>query len=181
MKKLKNKAGVMDKGRPDLKKKALQRGYYKIFITMTVMECETTEGSDELPYANRGYMPPCIDYAFGIALFDFLKQGGYIDANSDAASFFYLFGCTEERPKVLRPIRWMQNKQLLRETLELTYAKLLRDGHVNKTVLVKMAKICFIDTKGNAMVLAQNKVIYSYKSDEVKNFFATFSDTLLAG
>jgi len=44
-----------------------------------------------------------------------------------------------------------------------------------------MAKICFIDTKGNAMVLAQNKVIYSYKSDEVKNFFATFSDTLLAG
>lgn len=82
-------------------------------------------------------------------------------------------GCTDERPTDVKPIVWLKTKQLLREMLELWFAKLLKEESLKKAKMEAICSQVFIDDKGEMIHLAKNKVVPSQDSDDLKEFFAT--------
>lgn len=101
-------------------------------------------------------------------LFLFLMGDKYIDSNTDENIFLYHFGCYYGIPDNVKPIKWIETKQLLRELLEPLYCIVM-----NKADIKKLAMKCFADKNGKTMILAKNKCIPSTKSDDLKEFLAT--------
>lgn len=119
------------------------------------------------------HFPPHMNYHQGERILVQLKEKKFVKGNTEPQNFMYLMGCTDERPTDVKPIVWLKNKQLLREMLELWFAKLLEEKSFTKA---KMADICsqvFVDDKGEMIHLAKNKATLSADSDDLKKIFAT--------
>lgn len=119
------------------------------------------------------HFPPCMTYEQGESALRILKENGFVAQETDPMCFLYLMGCTEERTADIRPIRWLKNKQLLREMLELWFKRLLDERSMKKAKMEAMCSLCFVDKEGEAIHLAKNKPVPSYDSDVLTNFFAT--------
>ena len=121
----------------------------------------------------HSHFPFYIDKERGMRLLRALIEHFFIDATTDEASFLYLMGCVSEQPTGLKPIKWVKNKQLLREMLELTFQPLLDNKNLRKADLERLAPLCFVGKDDTPMRLAKRKDTPSTDSDELKKIFAT--------
>ena len=119
------------------------------------------------------HFPPCINKEQGIELFRFLVKDSYIGATTDESSFLFLMGCTSEQPKELLTIRWVKNKQLLRELLEMLFRSLMKSKSLRKVDLERLTPHCFENKDGKPLRLAKWKEIFSTDSDNLKKIIAT--------
>lgn len=119
------------------------------------------------------HFPHYLNKEQGMYLFRILVRGCYIDATTDESSFLFLLGCTHEQPNELKKIKWIKNKQLLREMLEQLYEALVENRSLRKVDLKELTPLCFVNKKGNEMRLANRKAIYSIESDYLQNEIAT--------
>ena len=126
-------------------------------------ECSLNNG-------NKVHFPRTLYPGEAERLFVFLMEGGYIGSDTKEKSFMYHLGylfCSHIKAE---PIKWIENKQLLRELLESLYSLVM-----SKADIERMAAKCFIDKKGKPMLLAKNKNVPNVKSDNLKDHLANTS------
>jgi len=117
--------------------------------------------------------PPCRTYEQGNNTLRFLKEKQFIPENTDPISFLYLMGCTDECPSDISHIKWLKNKQLLREMLELWFNPLFEEKSFKKADMERKCPQIFVDKDNKKIKLAKNKHNLSMDEDELFNFFAT--------
>lgn len=117
--------------------------------------------------------PPCRTYEQGNNTLRFLIEKKFIPKDTDTMSFLYLMGCTDERPSNISQIKWLKNKQLLREMLELWFKPLLDEKSFKKADMERKCPQIFVSPKNNKMKLAKNRPKPSTDSDNLFIFFAT--------
>lgn len=94
-------------------------------------------------------------------LFDLLVKDGFIPYDTDPAGFIWVFGGESDKYTSFE-IKWLKNKQLLRELLIP-----LRHSDIIQADYERIAPIIFIDKKGNQISLAKAKHIESTDSDKI--------------
>lgn len=117
--------------------------------------------------------PLCLNYHQGETILIHLKDNGFVEKSTDPMAFLWQMGCTDERPTDVKPTVWLKNKQLLREMLELWFAKMLEDQSLKKVQMEAICSQVFIDKDGEMIHLAKNKATLSADSDDLKKIFAT--------
>lgn len=93
-------------------------------------------------------------------LFDLLVKDNYIP-DSDKDGFIWAFGGENDKYKAFK-VKWLKNKQLLRELLIP-----LKHPEMIKADFERLIPLIFIDIKNNAITLAKNKPVLSQDSDKI--------------
>lgn len=119
------------------------------------------------------HFPHCLDREKGNELFKFLIKGAYIDSKTDEESFLFLMGCTYGQPNELKLIKWLKNKQLLREMLEQIFHSSVDNKSLRIVDIERLTPLCFMNRDGNSLILAKRKFIFSIDSDNLKDKIAT--------
>lgn len=104
-------------------------------------------------------------------LFDGLINGGFIPTDTNRNHFAFVFGGVPipDNEKPFQPLKWMKNKQLLRELLtEERIKECLTNAGVER-----ITPDLFIDKKGNLFKLSKNKHISNRDSKKIVKIFAT--------
>lgn len=94
-------------------------------------------------------------------LFDRLVMDGFIPKNTDKEGFKWVFGWKNDKYTSFQ-IKWLKNKQLLRELLIP-----LRHSDIIQADYERLVPIFFIDKKENYISLAKGKHIESTDSDKI--------------
>lgn len=141
----------------------LKYEYLKKLIE-NVMEAENCSKKTRFP-AN-------ITFDIAVILLKFLKEKEFIAEDTDSDSFMYLMGCSNEKPRELKKIKFLQNKQILRELLEKAFFSLLDGQSLTKAEIERIAPEVFVDKKGKGIKLAKNKLTPSTYSDLLVEFFS---------
>ncbi|RKD92534.1 hypothetical protein [Mangrovibacterium diazotrophicum] len=92
-----------------------------------------------------------------------LLVGSFIPKETNNETFLYAFGSFNKRTSCV-PIKWLKNKQTLRELL----VPLIPKGINISTYKSLVAKV-FVDEDGNPLTLANNKKVRSKESNAIAN------------
>lgn len=96
---------------------------------------------------------------------NFLIEEKLIDKNTSKESILYWFDYGDYNENV-RPIIWLESKQLARELLEGIYKQTIKPF----TLIEKIVPKCMVCKDGNPLKLAKNKSVLNTKSDAIKRF-----------
>ena len=116
------------------------------------------------------HFPECRDVSQGEKLYRMLKDKQFVDESTERLNFLYQMGCTEERPMDVLPIKWLKNKQLLREMLE-GWLQPIFNNSFTKAMMERICPHVFINKKGEKLSLSKNKSQLSWESSEMEEFF----------
>lgn len=164
-------------------------GIIKKVHLVNVIKCNIF-GSSMIRLYNDMYnlqlMVPCDEWQFpryltyeqGKKIFDFLIKNEFIAATTPPERFLYRLGVINDTPCLSHPIDWIASRQLLREFLQLAFAKLIEKGKKKKkgkihfTDLDKRAAMYFTISGKYFRKLPKNKTELSTKSDDLHIFFS---------
>lgn len=90
------------------------------------------------------------------------EKGVFLPIDTDFESFCFVFG-VDVKPNHFEPLKWQQNKQLLRELLE----PLQHPDIKIKADFERNVSDYFIDKNNNVIVLSKNKVVESTLHDNL--------------
>ena len=101
-----------------------------------------------------------------VKLYQGLTKYGFIRKDENIENFKAVFdgGGME----IIRPVRWLRNKQLLRELITSEKIKNVKTSQIEQEI-----NKYFIDANGIPMKLAKNKIVPSIDSDNIKKILAT--------
>ena len=117
------------------------------------------------------HLPPYLVQERAMEIYSFLVDRKFIDANTNAEHFLFLFGVKGVAPKNLKPVNWHGTQQQLRTVLQLTFETPLERKSLRLADIERNVPFCFLIKGKKITSLAKQTVELSTEIDEITSFF----------
>lgn len=116
-------------------------------------------------------LPPSLSQERAMEIYSFLVDNNYIDANTQASHFLFLFGVKGVAPQNLKPVNWHGTQQQLRTLLQLAFEAPIERRALRMADVERNVPFCFLVKGKKISSLAKQTMELSAEIDAIGDFF----------